>query len=1033
MREIREFLGNVSRTVFDIGFEGEQNHTRVIINCAALFRNYPDAVATMVARPPAGDLYPIVLTREGKNIIWDVAPGDVANAGTGQFQLTFTDGDGDEAEIIKTEYGSYSVRESMVATGEAPDPITEWIADANEVLASVESVIEQFNSKQDAPETAGTAGQVLGLDEDLSPKWVTPTDPTDQQVADAVTDWLDDHVSQGETLIVDTSLRVSGAAADSKSVGDSLIPLRKILIKNTSRNLFDKDSMTIINGYMGGTAGSSGTVTENANSKIFAIPCDGNTTYTISRKNAESRFAVGTAEALHTSGSFSLIDYTSYTATGNSTKELHITTSASAAYLYVWYYRSASDSDYASTLEEMMVEYGSSASPYEPYGGVVEVRKTGLGQDVTDDLQKGVDAYDLFNDPIDRPNTYNLLDVANATIIDAYITGSGSTATLKSSVSGKTLIAPIKPGRVYTVTRKNEGSRFAMAYGTAKWTDSSDHTLTNYCSSSDPGNSLKRLTSKAPAGANYLYIFFYRSASDSSYDPTIEEMMMVLGSEVKPYIAYSEEETYLVDDLGKGTDAYNQVFAEDRWESRKRIFGVEFSNEVSDPGCDRIGDATPQTNFSKEFPWCEMRRCAVTITNGKKTIIYEGETGFAVDGSAGNVMVEIPAFYVCRERFGSIERWMISGTHYGGFELHPWFINADGSTVEHRYIGAYIASDSGGGLFSVSGVMPWNGAGSTVNYLADKMRTAGYQRHNIYAMSAIQYLFIVEYATRDAGSIFNGSDYNVYMMTGNAYDWMLVQSIDNNTMKLGIGHMSSGNSFLFYSTGMQVSIGASYDSYIVRTITAISHDEDYMYITVDGDPITLTEGLRCGGISQKSGKTDSLTTPSGYAPGMDSHVACFRYRGIENIWGNLWEMLDGIKIRNGVYYVTHDFTETDLTKWETMSYAAPMVTAPDHVSYNWIKSMGYDVDNRTMILPEVLITDNGRSVTIKTDGGDTVAENVTLRGEKYFGNPFASGESTTTTYFPSIGGGWDHHENCGLFTFRFMTSTGGLYGERLTC
>ena len=115
-----------------------------------------------------------------------------------------------------------------------------------------------------------------------------------------------------------------------------------------------------------------------------------------------------------------------------------------------------------------------------------------------------------------------------------------------------------------------------------------------------------------------------------------------------------------------------------------------------------------------------------------------------------------------------------------------------------------------------------------------------------------------------------------------------------------------------------------------------------------------------------------------------------------------------------------------------MTYDAPMITAPDHTATNWIKSLGYDVNNRSVILPEVLFTDNGQSITLKTDDDVTVAT-VTIRGEKYFGNPFASGESTTTTYFPSIGGGWDHHENCGLFCFRFMTSTGGLYGERLTC
>lgn len=139
MNVIMESLYNIDRNTFDIGYVGEKNHTKVIINCISIFRNYPNAVASMTAKPPVGDLYPVSLTRDGVSIIWEISESDIANAGSGQYQLTFTNGSGDSEEIIKTVFGSYSVKASLSPSGEAPTPIENWIDEANAVLADLES------------------------------------------------------------------------------------------------------------------------------------------------------------------------------------------------------------------------------------------------------------------------------------------------------------------------------------------------------------------------------------------------------------------------------------------------------------------------------------------------------------------------------------------------------------------------------------------------------------------------------------------------------------------------------------------------------------------------------------------------------------------------------------------------------------------------------------------------------------------------------------------------------------------------------
>lgn len=634
--------------------------------------------------------------------------------------------------------------------------------------------------------------------------------------------------------------------------------------------------------------------------------------------------------------------------------------------------------------------------------------------------------------------SYNLLDMDHAVIQNGYLTATQ----FVSSVNSRCIVFPATVGKTFTFSRKNAGSRLAVYFSTTDSTET--HAVSNGVATED----YKSVTYTCPSGYPYVYIWVYRSQSDSQgLDWCLEEAQIVEGAEVKPYQpfgrAISVDADHLADavnaDIAKGVAAYNTTVAPDAWTTRKMIFGVEFDTEATSPACTRIADAAALTaeDFDNIFPWCEMKRCAVTISGGKKSIVYEGETGYSVTGSAGNVMVEVPAFYVCRERIGTTERWLISGTQYGGFELHPWFIEPDGSTVTHRYYGAYKAQDSDSGIFSRSGATPNQGQNQTVNYLVDKFAAAGFRRNSIQAWSALQYLFLIEHATRSTQTVYNGSTYNPYFLPTSSYATCeLIREITtvdgHSQLKLDRGGTYSGNSFLFYSAGMQVYIGTASTGGTVRNILAITYDASSVYMTVDGATISLVDGLAAAGIPSTTGKTDSLTVPSGYATGMDSHVASFRYRGIEDPWGSVWEILDGLKMKNGVYYVSND-PAAALADMDALTYAAPMISATDHDDFNWIKRLGYDVNRRVYALPDTLFTDAGTTVTIKTDSGETVKTGVVLRGQKYYGDAYYSTTSTTDTLFFAVGGGWDHHENAGLFCYRGLLATGYLYGERITC
>ena len=856
------------------------------------------------------------------------------------------------------------------------------------------------------------------------------------------------------SITTDTTLAVEGKAADSKATGDAISAIKNdltdFLDANTtpdSYNLLDPDAITVYDNR------SLDTDLYRYNSspvvKSFAFPVEEGKTYTFSRKNSCARLIIGCGEDLYTDTEnhtlLNTVNCNSHPVYGT------ITVPTGGKYLYVFFCNLNYDSSVDYTLEEAMITEGSEVLPYVQYSTKLNVKRENLSADIRtaiDQIGDGVAAYDdilgIQQIISDAEEYYNLLDLSSVTILDSYYVNQADTGTLTHSAatgSVKTIAFPVIAGKTYTFTRKNATSRLIAGCGSQLWNDGSNHDLINVVDARSVGN---HFTITAPTGGTYLYIFFYRAASDSDYAATLEEAMIVEGTDILPYQPYvdptidpADAASDIAEALNQGKSAYSAVCVSDRWSSRKKIYGIQFNVENSSPLCARIADAADleQTDFDNIFPWCDMRRCAVSITNGQKTIIYDGESGFALDGSAGNVMVEIPAFYVMRERVNGVERWLISGTQYGGFELHPWFINADGSTAEYRYYGVYIACDgSSDGIFSATGKQAYNNHQKTLTQFSASAKAYGFNRNTVFAFSAIQYLFTIEYATRNSQSIFNGNTYSPYHNVYSTGTWELIESIENNVVKCPVGYNYSGNSFLFYKVGMQVFIGTAegLNNGFVRTITAITHDGSYFYITVDGDPITLVNNMRISSYAQISGWSDTVTTPSGIGD-QDSHVASFRYRYIENIWGNLWEVLDGLKLKNSVYYITHDFEETDLTKWDALSYVGFMVSKTDHDVDNWIKRMGFDQNNRSILLPDMLFTDSARTITLQTDAGETVATGIYLFGEKYYGDAYYSGTDTAAEYVPVIGGGWDHHENGGLFCLRFIPDGGWLYGERITC
>ena len=161
MRTVTYRLADLEKKVsIHIGRLGENEVTRVQIDAGSLFAEYPDAVASMSVENPEGVKYPATVTRDGDMVIWDVRDSDLAKAGHGEIQWTFTE----NGAIIKSAIARTSIGRSIVGDGEAPDPLEDWIEHAEDVLEQVDGAFPK----------GGSAGQVLAKKSgaDYDTEWV---------------------------------------------------------------------------------------------------------------------------------------------------------------------------------------------------------------------------------------------------------------------------------------------------------------------------------------------------------------------------------------------------------------------------------------------------------------------------------------------------------------------------------------------------------------------------------------------------------------------------------------------------------------------------------------------------------------------------------------------------------------------------------------------------------------------------------------------------------------------------------------------
>ncbi len=148
----------------------------------------------------------------------------------------------------------------------------------------------------------------------------------------------------------------------------------------------------------------------------------------------------------------------------------------------------------------------------------------------------------------------------------------------------------------------------------------------------------------------------------------------------------------------------------------------------------------------------KMKRCVLNADGTVKYYLSATDSTKKADGSAaiidgtdGNVMVEIPKFWYKYENVGGVHKWLISDVAQTGYEVHPAFIRG-GVEKSFRYYCAYQGYTLGTKLISGSGRVPTASKTRATFRTEAAANGTGWSQIDWNLLIAVQLLYLVEYA-----------------------------------------------------------------------------------------------------------------------------------------------------------------------------------------------------------------------------------------------------------------------------------------------
>ena len=351
------------------------------------------------------------------------------------------------------------------------------------------------------------------------------------------------------------------------------------------------------------------------------------------------------------------------------------------------------------------------------------------------------------------------------------------------------------------------------------------------------------------------------------------------------------------------------------------FYGVDFTGSTSagtrtgaaaefvfTPGTDT---SAGQNDFDGVYPWAGMRRCCCTLNaDGTVTVnAYKGQPSYIEDGTNGEVLVEVPLFYV--KGMVDVDP-QISMLPLPGFRAPRKFRNADGSLKQRCYLRAfpgYVGSDSK--LHSIAGVVP--SGNKTISEFLAAARQWG-EKYCIETSADVEvmlYLMIVVFGTRNFQAKINGC---VSLYETNIAITAAAESA--NTVTTAVGTLQVGDVISIGTGGENESVAYR------RIVTAV----DGAVATFDGEPVTTTTDHKVWRIMQATGTANSVISTCGSPVSNSDGKHSFVFYGVENpLYGNQWRFECDWKLIDSVPYYCDDPTKyqwtsaTDYTKLDALT------------------------------------------------------------------------------------------------------------------
>lgn len=328
---------------------------------------------------------------------------------------------------------------------------------------------------------------------------------------------------------------------------------------------------------------------------------------------------------------------------------------------------------------------------------------------------------------------------------------------------------------------------------------------------------------------------------------------------------------------------------------------------------------------------------ASTPTNDFDTAELFGDLEEVTD-SLGNVFIKFPLHWI--KKIDTPTEWgrFVSYAPLpGGYRPYCFYDFVNHVWLDYILVGKYVASESGGKLESKANRFP------LINKNIIEFRSyaqanntgglSGYQQMDIHVYDMLQTWFTIEYATIDAQSKMYGWTTGRYTATD------LATVTESSVNRIIVSNATAA----LYAVGQPIAIGTSQGGnqiFYGRLITSIDvYDASNMAVYFDGAPVNITAGNYLYNIGWKNGFSASIAASSGSLLLNSNGKSPMVYRGVENVWGDVWQWIDGVNINEWQSWVCKDAAQ----------YASNLFASPyEQVGYlninvsNYLKYLGHD-------------------------------------------------------------------------------------------